>query len=107
MYYKISTQGSGGFDDAVQMSIVNNPAQYASGVARLLRASDGSSEQEAGLYFAEYVVSDAAVRTELMSIAERHPDQQTKEFINQILAGAGKAEQGIQPDGPASGESAG
>lgn len=107
MYYKVSTQGPGGFDDAVQMSIVNNSAQYASGVERLLRASNGSREQQVGLYFAEYVASDAAVRAELMLLAERHPDQRIKEFILQLLGSASKAEQGIQPDGPASGGSAG
>jgi len=107
LYYKVSTQGPGGFDEAVQMSIISSPAQYASGVRRLLRASNGSQEQEAGLYFAEYVTNDSAVRVELLSLAERHPDQKTKEFIRQILGSEGKAEQGIQPDGPASGGAAG
>lgn len=106
MYYKVSTQGPGGFDDAVQISIVDAPAQYASGVGRLLRANDGTGGQEAGLYFAEYVANDAAVRAGLMSLAERNPDQATKEFVRRLLDGTDQAEQGIQPDGPASGWSA-
>ena len=106
LYYKVSTQGPGGFDDAVQTSMLSSPVQYASGVQWLLRARSGSQEQEAGLYFAEYVTSDAAVRAELSSLAEHHPDQKTKEFIRQILGSGGEAEQGIQPDGPASGGSA-
>lgn len=97
MYYKVSTQGPGGFDDAVQMSIGNAPAQYAPGVARLLGASDGSEEQEAGLYFAEYVANDAAVRAALISLAERSSDQTTKDFVRRVLGGTGKAEQGIHP----------
>lgn len=91
MYYKASTQGPGGFDDAVQMSIASNPAQYASGVARLLRASSDTGEQEAGLYFAEYVASDAAVRAELISLAARSPEQRTKSFIRQLLGLSGGA----------------
>ncbi|TJY60994.1 hypothetical protein E4T66_10150 [Sinimarinibacterium sp. CAU 1509] len=107
MYYMISTQGPSGFDDAVQMSIVSSPAQYASGVTHLLHADIGSEEQEAGLHFAEYVASDAAVREALISLAESHPDQRTKALIRQTLGSPGKAEPGIQPDGPASGGSAG
>lgn len=83
--HSAATRGPGGFDDAVQTQILQDPSRYALGIAKLLSAEAGSDNVEVGLYFAEYVTDNPSVRRELEGLLIRVEEQQDKAFIAKLL----------------------
>jgi len=87
LLYKASTQGPSGSEDAVQATILGEPARYTTGVVKLLKQSSrGSYDEKVGLYFAEYVSGDPEVANQLKTVAARQTDDEAKEFIAKLLA---------------------
>jgi hypothetical protein len=89
LLYFVRRYGPGGFDDAVQLTLVRHAAVYATPVTRLLRHSPANSLSERiALAFVEDVRGSAEVDSALSALGNRHPDARTRSLINSILAQA-------------------
>ena len=83
--FKVSTEGPGGFDDAVQVFVMNRPDRYSVPVVEMLRKSQpGSNDEEVGLFFVEFV-RGAEVDPFLREFAAHHPNPKVRKFVDLIL----------------------
>jgi hypothetical protein len=89
LLYFIRRYGPGGFDDAVQVTLLRHAAIYATPVTRLLLHSPVNSlDERIALAFVEDVRGPAEIETALAALRNRHPDARTRNLINSILAQA-------------------
>ena len=83
---KVRYQGPGGFDDAVQETVMSNRNIYTQPVLKLLASSQpGSSDEELALSFIEEVRSSPEVEAVLKQLAEQHPNPETRKLAQAIL----------------------
>lgn len=86
LMYKASTQGPGGFDDAVHTTLVQSPEKYAGPLVRLLKTSEpGSQQEDLALSFIELVRGGAEVDSALKAFGAQHPNPQTRQLVVSIL----------------------
>jgi hypothetical protein len=87
LLYFVRRYGPGGFDDAVQVTLLRHAAIYATPVTRLLlRSSVNSLGERIALAFVEDVRGPAEIETALAALRNRHPDARTRNLISSILA---------------------
>lgn len=87
--YFVRRYGPGGFDDAVQMTLLRQANVYAAPVTRLLLHSPaGSVGERIALAFVEDVRGSIELEDALRTFASRHPDAATRNLVNSILAEA-------------------
>ena len=92
LLYFVCRYGPGGFDDAVQVTLLRNAAVYSAPVVRLLLDSPANSLGErVALAFVEDVRGPAEVESALVALGNRHPDAGTRNLISSILAQAPRA----------------
>jgi hypothetical protein len=87
LLYFVRRYGPGGFDDAVQVTLVRHAAIYATPVSRLLLHSPPNSLGERiALTFVEDVRGPSEVENALAAVGNTHPDARTRNLISSILA---------------------
>jgi hypothetical protein len=85
--YFVASSGPGGFDDAVQTTLMKEREVYGRPIARMLQgASHGSIEEEIGLSLVENVLGPPWLDAQLQELAERHPNAETRRLLKCILA---------------------
>jgi len=87
LLYFIRHAGPGGFDDAVQTTLMRNANTYAGPVIRMLMNSrPGSVDERIAISFVEAVRGPPDVDNALMRFGNGHPDTRTRSLISRILA---------------------
>jgi hypothetical protein len=87
LLYFVRRYGPGGFDDAVQVTLLRSVAVYATPVSRLLLHSPPNSLGERiALTFVEDVRGPPEVESALAALVKSHPDARTRSLISSILA---------------------
>ncbi len=82
-----SSQGPGGFDDAVQMAILKNPDKYAGPLVNLLNNSTpGSSQENLALSYIELVMQQPGVSSSLTAFGAKHPTPEVQRLVTAILS---------------------
>lgn len=93
LLYFVRRYGPGGFDDAVQVTLLRHAKIYAAPVTRLLLHSPaGSLGERIALTFVDDVRGCAELEDALKVFASRHPDAGTRNLVNSILAQAPRAD---------------
>lgn len=92
LLYFVRRYGPGGFDDAVQVTLVRHASVYAAPVTRLLLHSPPHSLGERiALSFVEDVRGSDEVEGALAKFGNNHPDAGTRNLVGTILAQAPRA----------------
>lgn len=87
LLFKVSREGPGGFDDAVNDRIADNPERYSEPLIKILEKSKpGTTQEDLALSFIDFVKKENGVRKALCKFGRRHPDPSTQQLVMLILS---------------------